>query len=430
MTIPPDIVRLQRLLGSPDLARLRQRLRRHYERHPAGQHPPDLQLSGLSRQEQERLAELMGRPFRPTKSIHINLPRIDTALRRAGVCSSLRAALEYLDGPLVDRQAAQAAQLQAWTSLTTGHADNGDTPLDSRLLTWLQTPSSLRLLKRLSRSDIRYAASLLSKAHAVMLQLPAQGMPRAQLAARTLGDAHALDDDRAVARLVLVLWTQTETTALLVPEVKNERNRAIWARAGILVNELARPALCLNLPVRDLAAATWQPGIPAYLSLRQLLRHPPCWAVAGMVIHVCENPNLLAIAADQLVDQCAPLVCTDGMPSAAQRTLLDQLSAAGAQLAYHGDFDWPGVQIANYVQQRWQARPWRMCAADYTNALQHAPRRSPDLGDAVVQARWDPALTLAMQTHGLIVAEEAVADALIQDLSPAHAGSASQSGDH
>ncbi|WP_323018043.1 TIGR02679 family protein [Castellaniella sp.] len=420
--MPPDDARLQRLLGGPDLEKLRQRLRRHYERHPAGQHPSYLQLGGLSPQEQERLAELMGKPTRPAKTVRIDLTRIDMALHQAGVCASLRAALEYIDGPLIDRQAAKTEQMQAWTALTSGqrHADGCGDRLDTRLLVWLQTPLSTRLLKRLGRSDIHHAASLLSQAHAVMQQLPAQGMPRAQLAARTLGDAHALDDGRAVARLVLAVWAQTEAAPLSEPEVSDEHSRTIWARAGILVNELARPALCLNLPVQDIANATWQPGIPAYLSLRQLLRHPPRWAVAGITVHVCENPNLLAIAADQLADHCTPLVCTDGMPSAAQRTLLDQLSAAGAKLAYHGDFDWPGLQIANYVQQRWQARPWRMSAADYANALQHAPHRPPDLGDAAAQARWDPALTLAMQTHGLIVAEEAVADSLMPDLRRTH----------
>ncbi|WP_323011613.1 TIGR02679 family protein [Castellaniella sp.] len=418
MRMPPDDARLQRLLGGPELADLRRRLRRHYERHPAGQHPPILQLGGLAPHEQARLAALMGRPVRPVKTIRIDLTDIDTALQHAGVCSSLRDALAQIDGPLIDRRAAKTEQIQAWATLATGqvNTDSHGTPSDPRLLAWLQTPVAIPLLKRLGRANIPSAAKLLSQADAVMQHLPAPGMPRAQLAARTLGDAHALDDGQAVAQVVLAIWTQTDGSTLSAPDVKNERNRAIWARAGVLVNELARPALCVNLPVQDPATATWRPGIPTYLSLRQLLRHPPDWAVAGLTVYICENPNLLAIAADCLADHCAPLVCTDGMPSAAQRTLLDQLSAAGAKLAYHGDFDWPGLQIANHVQHRWHALPWRMSAADYMNALRHAPQRPPDLGEPVVHARWDLALTPTMQAHGLIVAEEAVADELIQDL--------------
>ena len=116
----------------------------------------------------------------------------------------------------------------------------------------------------------------------------------------------------------------------------DETAREIWAGAGILVNELARPVLFLNLPVQNQLAGSGEPG---YLSLRALLRAPPLWDVAGRAIFVCENPNLVAIAADTLGINCAPLVCTDGMPAAAQRTLLMQLSAAGACLHYHGDFD-------------------------------------------------------------------------------------------
>ena len=72
-------------------------------------------------------------------------------------------------------------------------------------------------------------------------------------------------------------------------------------------------------------------------------------------MRVCENPNLVAIAADALGTRCAPLVCTDGMPAAAQRCLLSQLATAGAQTFYHGDFDWPGLHIGNYVMREYGA---------------------------------------------------------------------------
>src|SRR5690606_11042509 len=132
-----------------------------------------------------------------------------------------------------------------------------------------------------------------------------------------------------------------------------ERQRDVWARAGILVNELARPALLLNLPVTASHPKPGYPGEPSYISLRQLLRASPAWSVADRTVHICENPTVLAIAADRLGVRCSPLVCTEGMPSAAQRILLDQLQAAGAKLLYHGDFDWPGIRIANFVIRTW-----------------------------------------------------------------------------
>src|SRR6185312_7691350 len=136
-------------------------------------------------------------------------------------------------------------------------------------------------------------------------------------------------------------------------DVTGERLREVWARAGVSVSELARPALFLNLPVPVGGRHVWIAGEPGYLSLRQLLRQPSIWAVAGCRIHVCENPDIVAIAADRLGASCAPLVCTDGMPAAAQRILLDQLAAAGARLCYHGDYDWPGIGIGNFVMRTW-----------------------------------------------------------------------------
>lgn len=137
-------------------------------------------------------------------------------------------------------------------------------------------------------------------------------------------------------------------------EAAAERLREVWARAGVSVSELVRPVLFLNLPMPVGGRHAWITGEPDYLSLRQLLRHPPPWSVADRRIHVCENPDIVAIAADRLGASCAPLVCTDGMPAAAQRILLDQLAAAGARLCYHGDYDWPGIGIGNFVMRTWQ----------------------------------------------------------------------------
>jgi uncharacterized protein (TIGR02679 family) len=159
-------------------------------------------------------------------------------------------------------------------------------------------------------------------------------------------------------------------------------------------------------------AASWT----SYLSLRSLLRSPPSWDVAGCRIFVCENPNLVAIAADRWGRDCAPLVCTDGMPAAAQRTLLSQLTLAGARFCYHGDFDWPGLRIANHVMREHDAGSWRFNAADYVAAVRTASGLAQRLEGAIVEASWDDGLTAAMHEHGIAVAEETVAAQLLSDL--------------
>ena len=417
--------RLQKLLGGDELTALRRRLRRHFERAAPGAPPGLLRLASLNAVEREALALLTGRPPRETMSMQIDVTLLDAKLRDAGIAGSLRQALEHIDGPVMHLASVRAAAAASWSAVVAACANPA-------LAGWLQAPAALGLLKRLARQDTADAEHLLERADAVLRRLPAGGLARAQLAAETLGNAHALDSGQATATLVLAAWRQLEkrqSGAAVDPDdppdgtpddghdsAPDERSRDVWARAGVLVNELARPALLLNLPVQASETFVCTPGEPAYLSLRRLLRTPPRWAVADLTVFVCENPNLVAIATDRLGAHCAPLVCTDGMPAAAQRTLLTQLMHSGASLRYHGDFDWPGVQIANHVVRAWGAHPWRFGAIDYEAAAASSSRTRRDLDDACIVASWDAALAPAMQRHGLAIAEEAVAASLLADL--------------
>lgn len=411
----PD-ARLMRLLGGSELAQLRQRLRRHFERH-GGHAGRALQLTHLTAVEQEALALLTGRPPRSARSMRIDIEQLDASLRAAGIADSLRAAMELLDGPIEDRAALRQARLLRWAQITgAGH-------WHPALRLWLQGPAAAALLKRLARGDHSSAEQLLERASSVMRRLPAAGITRAQLAAETFGNAHALDNGHPTATLILAALRQGRADDAAPAQEEHsetsqapERARDTWARAGVLVNELARPALCLNLPLSSHASIDCPPGKPHYLSLRALLRTPAAWQLDGVPIYVCENPNIVAIAADQLGPGCAPLVCTEGMPAAAQRTLLTQLADAGARLFYHGDFDWPGLRIGNFVMRIWPALPWRFRADDYEAAVTRAPHVLRDLSDAPVAASWDDSLTAAMRNRGLAIAEEAVVATLLEDL--------------
>jgi len=423
MTQPAD-TRLQRLLGAPELAPLRQKLRHRFEQAEPDATLTSIRLSNLAPIEHAALCQLTGRPSRLARSITLDVADLDEQLRKAHLADSLRDALERLDGPILAKAHARQALQQRWSELI------DSMPASPLLRAWLnEATGALSRLKRLGR-DPEGAQRLLAAANAVLLRLPARGQPLSQLAADILGDAHALDAGRPIANLVLAAWRYGErnhaSTSMLedqdddlpsaTADVAEERQRDVWARAGILVNELARPALLLNLPVVHPAQAVGSPGEPTYLSLRQLLRTPPDWDVTGKPVFICENPNLLAIMADALGSRCAPLVCTDGMPSAAQRTLLDQLRTAGARLYYHGDFDWPGISIANFVFRTWQATPWRLTANDYQIAASISAHSRPSLDQACVAASWDPLLAPAMRRCGIPIAEEAVAVELLDDL--------------
>jgi uncharacterized protein (TIGR02679 family) len=421
MSAPSD-GRLQRLLGGEHRASLRKRLRQRFERAVVEGAVESFRISKLTRDEYAALASLLGRSARFSSSIRVDVRAIDAVMQRAGIATSLCEALEQLDGPIIHAATARAKLEVVWSNVVDGcHHPS--------LAEFLRAPAGLGLLKRLSNRVPEVASQLCCRAEAVLRRLPANGMTRAQLAASVLGDAHALDPGQATATIVLAVCRRVIAPALEVEEaqtdrqhrsnaqyeMREERMRDVWARAGVLVNELARPAMYLNLPNLD-GRSTQAFGEPGYVSLRSLVRSPTNWGVSGRSVFVCENPNLLAIAADELGARCAPIVCTDGMPGAAQRTLLSQLTRAGAHLRYHGDFDWPGVRIGNHVMRQWAAKPWRFSASEYTASVQSGTCASHPLVGPSVVAAWDEALTSAMETYRLAIAEEGIAVSLLQDL--------------
>ena len=325
----PSDGRLQRLLGGESLASLRKRLRQRFERAVVEGSVESFRISKLTGEEHAALASLLGRSARFSSSMRVDVRAIDAAMQRADIATALCEALEQLDGPIVHAATARAKLEVVWSNVVAGchHPD---------LAEFLRTPAGLGLLKRLSNRVPEVATQLCCRSEAVLRLLPANGMTRAQLAAKVLGDAHALDSGRATATIVLAVCKRIIAPALEVEEaqtdrqhrsnasyeMREERTRDVWARAGVLVNELARPAMYLNLPNLHDGRMTQALGEPGYVSLRCLVRSPPNWAVFGRSVFVCENPNFLAIAADELGARCAPMVCTDGMPGAAQRTLL------------------------------------------------------------------------------------------------------------
>jgi len=393
--------RLERLLGGAALASLRERLRSRYGR---GRDVGIVTLNRLGEAERGALAGLLGRRPSDAGSLRFDIAELDARLADAGLARSLRHALELLDGPIVDVAAARAEAMRNWDAVRA-------LATDSRLAALLADGRGLGLLKRVA-PQLPAAERIVGQAQRVLAQLPVAAVARSHLAAQWLGDAHALDPGSPVAAIVLAVLRRERTSDDCSEGDGEETVRELWAAAGVLVNELARPVLFLNL-AGDVPAPN---GEPAYLSLRALMRSAPGWDLAGRDVYVCENPNLVAIAADALGPHCAPLVCTDGMPAAAQRALLSQLARAGASLHYHGDFDWPGIAIANTVIGTFGARPWRFGANDYRAALERNALATRPIAGAAVDARWDGALAQAMQAHGRAIDEEALAETLLPDL--------------
>jgi uncharacterized protein (TIGR02679 family) len=398
--------RLRRVLGAEELTSLRLRLRARYER---GAMLDLFTLTDLASHERRALAGLLGRRAATAGSMRLSRSELDAALCRAGIATSLRQALEFLDGPLSDRRADRASRQHSWDRLFASIEE-------PRLTALVADRAGIALVKRLAASNPERAKILLDQAARVLARLPGGGASRAQLAADVLGDAHGLDKGQAVGTLVLRACAADPSHGSVDAaglQDSDETVRERWARLGVTVNSLTLPALCLNLPIM-IADLMHQAGEPLHLSLRRLLRRPPTWVVANRDVFVCENPDIVAIAADRLGSRCAPLVCTDGMPSAAQQTLLGQLAAAGARLRYHGDFDWGGLTIGNFVMREFGAKPWRFGTTDYLAAAsEHGIALR---GGRPVTAQWDDALAGAMTDRGIAVHEEGVAEIMMMDL--------------
>jgi uncharacterized protein (TIGR02679 family) len=104
------------------------------------------------------------------------------------------------------------------------------------------------------------------------------------------------------------------------------------------------------------------------------------------------------------------------MPAAAQRTLLQQLTRVGAKLRYHGDFDWAGIIIGNYVIREYGATSWRFGKVEYETAGTQSRSPGHPLKGTEVMASWDSDLAPCMRARGIAIAEEAVAEVLLKDL--------------
>lgn len=375
-----------------------------------------LDLAALSAAERETLGWLLGRTFGAAGRARIRLQVLNHALSTRVAGRGVVPVLGVLDGPLDDHKSARdqrrAAVEMVWTSALAHPA------LDRHpeLARWLDGLRSARTLP----ADPARRAELLRSALDVLAALPTPGVGLGTLAARVLGRAHALDGGTAVARLVL--RALAHLAAWDGPPEGSEAVRTLWERFGVSLDSHASHVLTVGLrpsgagPLAVSLRAHSAVGAPFRVTLDQLDRHRRQIAEPGSV-WVCENPVVLSAAAERYGQACPPVVCVEGWPSLAARLLLRRVVQDGAVLHYHGDFDWPGLAIAEEVMNL-GARPWRMRTEDYLRAARRDTGRLPTLRvPAHVPAyTWAGDLVASMNATGLQVEEEHVLADLLADM--------------
>ncbi|MFE3887782.1 TIGR02679 family protein [Streptomyces lydicus] len=405
----------ERTLHRPELRPLWQTV---HDRLSSGRPVSRVRLGPLDDAQREALADLLGWDRLPDARPSITLARLDEAVTE--LCGrTVREAVTELIGPLHDRaaerrrQGDERAALWAWLD---GHDIVRAQPA---LTDWAAACRAAGLIG----SSPERTRALLSDALAVLAALPAEAEPLPVFAARVVkGDSHALDDGTRLSSLVLRALAALHDTA---PPQSAVDRRALWARAGVADDELSATVLAAGLrpigdgPLARVARVCAEAGQAASLTLA-LIRAPDEFMLAtepAPVVHVVENPSVVALALRRFGAYCPPLVCTSGWPNSAVIHLLRLLADHGAALRYHGDFDGEGIRIAAYVFDKTPARPWRMTAADYHAAV---ARISHGLRPGrLTEAPWDPELTTAMTDRGTAVVEELVADVLLEDLAAA-----------
>jgi uncharacterized protein (TIGR02679 family) len=416
--------KLHRLLGGEPVAWLVRRVRDRLE---TGRPLTGTVTLPAATLEQRRAVErLTGRAARSGASLSVSLTEVDRIVRDSGAApGGLAEAITCLTGPLRDRDREQADLVAAWDAAFASL----DAAVDGRdeLAPWREWLDATGVVRRLAPQPAQ-ARLLLTQVAAVLRRLPSSGVPIGRLAAECCGDAHALDDGRPVGTLVLSAVRALAGLPFAADPAAGSR-RASWAAVGVHRDELSSLALCLGLPgdtrtaLGRMLASCREAGQPAVLTLRQLRCHSEPLTTGPLPasrVRICENPVVVAAAADELGAGCQPLVCVGGQPSAAGWRLLELLAAGGAEFGYHGDFDWGGVRIAGAVYHQVAWRPWWYDRQAYEAAVSAAHPLTPLAGLAgePTATPWDPELAAAMRHRNVRIEEELTLDALLQDLSP------------
>lgn len=343
------------------------------------------------------------------KTTRLDLARFDEWLTHPlngglGLLATLDA-----QAPLEDKKqrAADKAEVKAH-ALAEARRLLGDTEQGEWKEHWLAS-----LLNQDGTLGGRVAVDALRVASRVLAALPVDGLSLTELAELACGDTKALSSGGA-PKLVLDALSLREG----VPRPADPVGiRSLWETAGVSVDALSSRVVVLGYRVaEDHLVGRWlhdaaDAGIPFPLTLDMIARAP--LTNTADRVYVCENIAVVAAAARALGDRSAPIVCTDGQPSAAVHRLLAGLRP-GTELLWRNDFDWPGLHMTSRAVARYGATPWRMDSESYRAALD--ARNSEPLKGFPTTSDWDPSLARAMAESGRAVMEERTIPDLLDDL--------------
>ncbi|MEO3746414.1 TIGR02679 family protein [Plantactinospora sp. B5E13] len=376
-------------------------------------------LNGLGDEEREALGRLLGQPVGAAHTV--TLADLDQRLWTSAAGTGLLGVVEAVVGPIPDLRV-DAATERARRALLRDHADAaliaaglGDRPWTSE---WLDRLWRQGLPARLPAAEVRRVVSQAATTLGLTVGEHARTWSRGELAQLVTGSAHGLDDDSPLTRLVLRGLALALTGTPDYPSGAVER-RALWDAAGVASDTVATTVLTYGLrpPGDGWLRSRADAGAETHLTLREIRRLTPL-RLAPQTVYVCENPRVLEAAAE--AGSSTAIICTLGNPNTVTFALLDTVMASpDVHLRYHGDFDWPGIAIADRVIRRYRAQPWQFTAVDYQRAVAQAVERGTPrqpLAGRPLPTPWDPVLSQVMAETATAIHEEAVIESLLADL--------------
>lgn len=363
------------------------------------------------------LAAVLDRPV----GAGVDLAVLEAGLARLGIGPDLPSALATLGEPVSGEAAARRAErTRQRDGRDAARATVASTWPESWAADWIDSVIRAGVLRGLDAeaarrfvAQVRQVFDHLAAAGAAFEGRDSGGVSRVEVAARLLGDAHALDTG---SRLEVAVGRALAAQQAAKPVASGPVDP--WDAAGVQRDLVSAPVLTWNLPVNDacglapLIRSAGELGVPLHLSKLALTAHP-VQVPAGAEVLVCVNPRVVEAAAQRRV--AGAVVTTNGNPSTTAVLLLAQLAATGATLRYHGDFDAAGLRICARMA-RLGAVPWRMAAADYAEAVAAAERDRvvlPFDPDRAPPTPWDPGLQAAFDACRQIVHEERLLDVLL-----------------
>lgn len=406
------------LLSTPAFSRLWDRVQSLVERRGFELGDSAVSLSAPSDAERLAISGLLGRPRSGGATLRVRLADLDARLREGPLGAGIADLLALLGRSVRDRAGeAEALQRAIDDALTAARASR--VAAEPWFASWLDGIASDGTVRRLVNEA---SADLLELACRAFEAVPADAVPLPVFATRITGTTKGLD-----AGILPTLVLRGLALRAGVPKpVRAAERRALWESFGVVADDLSSDVLVLNLPavgrtrLDDWLRGAADDGMPMRITLHQLVAYH--LEARPSHVWICENPAVIRAAAGRYGACCAPMVCSEGQPSTAFDTLIDALARHGCEFAYHGDFDWPGLRIANAIRSRHGTAMWRMSCADYRAALDRVDiSELPELTGAQTTAPWDSELTVVMDDVQRAVFEESVIDTLLEDVAAARA---------